>query len=326
MNQSKVAASIVVVCIALFISVSLSITYYFTCTSYASGHEDNAIAFKSFSGGIEQYKKLRQEWRPRLFANYLAGLLMPARAGVGVFQQTVGLWNAAWFLACCLMYVAFDARNAIFLVFGTFGALYYAFTPLSESHIYPWDMPALFFYVLIYVAYARKSITPLLLTLWVGTGFKETVALGSVIFLFWQGLALQRRLAYFLAAAVGCVSVKLAIDLITANPSPLLTMTFNNFGLLGDIAVTHQGFAYNWNALTKLYLNHPVFVNAGTFVTFLLLFPRDVEDWMWKTLGVLFLAGIMLFGVINEARVFFEMIPLSLWALNKKLQGLQAKL
>jgi hypothetical protein len=326
MNQSKVAASIVVVCIALFISVSLSVTYYFTCTSYASGHEDNAIAFKSFSGGLEQYKKLRQEWRPRLFANYFASLLVPSRADTRYFQHSVGLWNAGWFLACCLMYVAFDFRNAIFLVFGTFGALYYAFTPLSESHIYPWDMPALFFYVLIYVTYARKSITPLLLILWVGAGFKETVALGSMIFLFRQDLSLQRRFAYFLAAAVGCVSVKLAIDLLTGSPSLLLTMTFDNFGLLSEIAETHQGFAYNWQALTKLYLNHPIFVNAGTLVIFLLLLPKDQEDWMWKALGVLFLVGIMFCGVVNEARVFFEMIPLSLWAINKKLQALQARL
>lgn len=251
---------------------------------------------------------------------------MPAQANIRDFEHSVGLWNTGWFLACCLIFVAFDLRNAIFLVFGTFGALYYAFTPLSESHIYPWDMPALFFYVLICVTYARKSITPLLLILWVGTGFKETVALGSMVFLFWQNLSLQRRLAYFLAAAVGCVSVKLAIDLITGSPSLLLTMTFDNFGLLGEIAETHQGFAYNWKALTKLYLNHPIFVNAGTFVIFLLLLPKDLEDWMWKALGVLFLAGVMLCGVINEARVFFEMIPISLWAINKKLQGLQARL
>ncbi len=322
MKESKLAASIVVICIALFITISLSITYYFACVSHASGHKDNAIAFKSFSAGLEQYKKLRQEWRTRFFANYLAGMLIPSGANIRAFEHGVGLWNAGWFLLCCLAYTVFDSRKAIFLIFGTFAALQYAFTPLSESHIYPWDMPAMFFYVLIYVAYVRKSVTPLLFILWIGSGFKETVALGSMVFLFRSDISIQARLAYFLAAVMGCVSVKVAIDLITANPSPLFTMTFYNFGLLNEIAARHQGLYYNWQALIKLYWNHPIFVNAGTFAIFLLLLPRDIEDWMWKILGVFFLAGIMVFAVINEARVFFEMIPISLWAMNKKLQGL----
>lgn len=326
MKESKVTASVAVIAISVFIAISLSITYYFSCTSYASGHEDNVIAFSSFSGGLEQYRKLRQEWRPRVFANYLAGFLVSPRMNARVFDHRVGLWNAGWFMLCCLVYVVFDLRNAIFLIFGTFAALYYAFAPLSESHIYPWDIPAMFFYVSIYAAHARKSITPLLFILWVGSGFKETVALGSMVFLFRSDLSVKGRLAYFFAAVVGCVSVKLAIDLITANPSPLFSMTLKNFGLIDEIAATSQGWAYNLHAFTRVYLNHPIFVNAGTFAIFLLLLPKDLDDWMWKLLGVLFLAGIVLFGVINEARVFFEMIPISLWAINKKLQGLVASL
>jgi hypothetical protein len=183
-------------------------------------------------------------------------------------------------------------------------------------------MPAMFFYVLIYICYNRKNVTPLLFILWTGCGFKETVALGSLVFLFRTDLSIRSRFAYFLAAAVGCLSMKLAIDLVTGNPSPLFTMTFQNFGLLHEIAASHQGFDYNLQALTKAYLNHPIFVNAGTFLIFLLLLPKDIEDWMWKLLGMAFLAGIMLFGVINESRVFFEMIPISLWAIGKKLKDL----
>jgi len=322
MKRTGISATAALICITLFISISLSITYYFSCATHALGHEDNAITFKSFSNNLEQYKKLRQEWRPRIFSNYLAGWLIPSNANARVFQQRVALWSSGWFFLCCVGYIISDLKNAPFLIFGTFAALYYAFTPLSESHIYPWDMPAMFFFVLIYAAHVRKSITPLLLILWIGCGFKETVALGSIVFLFRTDLSLRARLAYFLAAVVGCASVKLAIDLLTANPSPLLTMTFNNFGLMDEIASRYQGIAYNREALIKPYLNHPIFVNAGTFVIFLLLLPRDMEDWTWKTVGILFLAGIMMFGVINEARIFFEMIPISLWAINKKLQRL----
>ncbi|AFM27891.1 hypothetical protein [Desulfomonile tiedjei] len=321
-RTSKRSATVTVtklflVSIAVFISLSLAVTYFFTSASYATGHEDNIAAFKSFAGPFQEYKKLRQEWRPRLFSNYLAGLLMPRGNDRKLFEYSVGLWNAGFFLICCAAYIIFDHRNAVFLIFGTFASLYYAFSPLSESHIYPWDMPALLFYVLMYCAY-KRSITALLAVLWVGTGFKETVALGSILFLFWPGMTVPRKLAYFFAGFVGCISVKLAIDLITGNPSPLFTMTFYNFGLLNDVAETSRGLSYNIRALSGVYLNHPIFVNAGTFVIFLLLLPRDPDDWMWKTIGVLFLGGILLFGVVNEARVFFEMIPIALWAIVKK--------
>ncbi len=316
-KQSFAVTKLFLISIAVFISLSLSVTYFFTSASYATGHEDNIAAFKSFAGTFQEYKKLRQEWRPRLFANYFAGLLMPSGNDRRSFQYSVGLWNAGFFLLCCAAYIVFDHRNAVFLIFGTFASLYYAFSPLSESHIYPWDMPALFFYILMYCAY-KRSITGLLAVLWIGTGFKETVALGSILFLFWPGMTVPRKLAYFFSGLVGCISVKLAIDLLTGNPSPLFTMTFYNFGLLNEVAETSKGLFYNLKALSSAYLNHPLFVNAGTFVIFLLLLPRDLDDWMWKIVGVLFLAGILFCGVVNEARVFFEMIPIALWAIIKK--------
>ena len=69
-----------------------------------------------------------------------------------------------------------------FLDFRHFGRPSVCFYSSVRISIYPWDMPAMFFYVLIYVAYVRKSVTPLLFILWIGSGFKETVALGSLVF------------------------------------------------------------------------------------------------------------------------------------------------
>jgi hypothetical protein len=316
-RTSPRGAAVLVLCI--FVAVSLSVTYYYTCSLFAVAHPDNMVTFKSFSSGLENYKNLRQEWRPRLFSNFLAGLLVHPKMDQESFSVAVGYWNAIWLLLCCLFYALWDRTNALYLSFGTFAAIYYAFTPLSELHIYPWDMPALFFYVLLYISVVERNALAVAVITILGTGFKETLGLGSMLFLFWSGLSVRKRLLWSGFTLVGAVSTKLAIDLLTDNPSPLFTMTFDNVGLIDEIAAKSTGFCYNLRALTTIYANHPIFVNAGTFAAFLFLPVRDRDDLMWKILGLTFLLLVMVWGTVNESRIFFEMIPISLWAIKKKI-------
>ncbi|MBI5570961.1 MAG: hypothetical protein HY914_13540 [Desulfomonile tiedjei] len=324
MHHSRSVHDLSALLICLFIAVALSITYGYNSASFSFAHANTESTFKSFSRGFEAYvADMPGAWRPRLFSNYIASSIMPWQAKDDDFALRVGGWNACWFLLCCCAYAIGDRKNALFLIFGTFGALYYAFTPESGIRIYPWDLPPLFFFVLLYIGVRIRRPLLVIPAVIVGTGFKETVALGSLVFLFWDELPVRKRLEYTAVCAAGAAGVKIAIDILTSNPTWGFTMEWGVYGPLVGRGTSDLGIVllYNFKALATPTLNHPIFVNAGTFVVFLLLPVRDREDLMWKVLGVLFLVGILLFAIVNEYRVFFEVIPFSLYAIKKTLDG-----
>ncbi|MFH0821690.1 MAG: hypothetical protein V2B18_02990 [Pseudomonadota bacterium] len=304
-----------------FICLSLSVTYYYNCymmVTWGPVDKFSVYAFKSFSKDLDTYTKyMDATWRPRLFANYLAGFVIPFDSDRDLFADRVGIWSSAWLFLTLCAYIAWDRRRAPYLIFGTFACLYYAFTIMADRHIYPWDMPALFFYVLLGIAVHRRNAPAVFLIAVIGTGFKETVALGGLAFLFWEGLPLRRRVAFALGTLAACGLLKIGIDILTKNPSIGITMQFYSDGPLVLDGVKEKGILYNLAALTRLYLNHPVFINGGTFLIFLCLPVKDREDLTWKAVGVSFLVGNLFCAVINEYRVFHEMIPVSLWAIQK---------
>ncbi len=304
-----------------FVAVSLTVTYYYNCYMFSTWgpvDRDSVYTFRSFSRGLEEYcSSMRGEWRPRVFSNFLASFAVKPKGTRHGFAVGVAAWNAAWLALCFAIYLLWDTRKAAFLIFGTFACLYYSFTIVADRHIYPWDMPALFLYCLLALSVQWRSPLLVLAVCLVGTGFKETVMLGSVVFLFWTEQPMKRRLAWAVTTLLLCLLLKTGIDILTHNPSILFTMQWDSEGPLVMEGVRERGVWYNLRALGSVYLNHPVFINGGTLLVFLLLPMRDTEDRMWKTIGVLFVVGIMLFADINEYRVFHEMIPISLWSIQK---------
>ncbi len=304
-----------------FIAVSLSVTYYYNCYMFSTWgpvDRDSVYTFRSFSLGLEEYSRIvRKEWRPRLFSNFLASFVVKPEGNRHGFATGVAAWNAAWLALCFAVYLLWDTRKGAFLIFGTFACLYYSFTIMADRHIYPWDMPALFFYCLLALSVHWKSPWLIVATCLLGTGFKETLMLGSIVFLFRSEWAMKERLAWAATTLLLCLLLKIGIDVLTNNPSILFTMQLDSEGPLVKDGVTERGIWYNLRALTTIYPNHPLFINGGTLLIFLLLPMRDAEDRMWKTIGALFVAANMLFADINEYRVFHEMIPISLWSIQK---------
>jgi len=304
-----------------FIAISLSVAYYYNCYMFSTwGPVDrySVQAFMSFTRGLDQYSNtMRKEWRPRLFSNALASLAVRPDGDRHRFGVGVAAWNACWLALCFALYLLRDTRKSLFLIFGTFACLYYSFTIMADRHIYPWDMPALFFFCLLTFAVQWKIPLLVLATCLVGTGFKETLILGSVVFLFQTEWPMKRRLAWASTTLFLCLLLKIGIDVLTHNPAILFTMQLDSEGPLVMDGVTERGIWYNLRALREVYLNHPVFINGGTLLIFLLLPMRDAEDRMWKSIGVLFVAGTMLFADINEYRVFHELIPMSLLSIQK---------
>ncbi len=117
------------------------------------------------------------------------------------------------------------------------------------------------------------SITPLLLILWGWYGIQRNGCAWKRDLFVLARAFLATQTCLLPCGGCGLRFVKLAIGLDYRQSFALLTMTFDNFGLLCDMLRPIRGSLQLERALTKLYLNHPIFVNAGTFVIFLLLAP-----------------------------------------------------
>ncbi len=190
---------------------------------------------------------------------------------------------------------------------------------MADRHIYPWDGPALLIFVLLWLAVEWNKPLWVVVVCVIGTAFKETAIVVVLIFLFWAGMHWKRRISLTLAVLIACVALKITIDVFTNNPHIGFTMVTDSEGPLVLLGVQQKGILYSLRALTMTYLNHPIFVNGGTFLIFLLLPATDWKDRGWKAVGIAFLIGNMVFANRNEYRVFDEFIPIALWAIFKKV-------
>ncbi len=115
----------------------------------------------------------------------------------------------------------------------------------------------------------------------------------------------------------GCILIKTGLNALVGTPSLLFTMDLTSPGPIALAYNLPGGFVGNVGAWLIPQWNHPIFINAGTFIIFLLLPIQDKGDLAWKIIGILFLIGNMFCGIITEYRIFYEMIPISIWALLK---------
>ena len=116
----------------------------------ALSHQDNTNTFFSFSQGLDKYKELRQEWRPRILSNYLAGRLVNlVEARYRIDNKAVAMkyitsyWAAAWLLLIYLLFIIFFKHRSLLYIFGIFAGISFAYIPsIGVTRIYPWDMPS----------------------------------------------------------------------------------------------------------------------------------------------------------------------------------------
>jgi hypothetical protein len=150
-----------------------------------------------------------------------------------------------------------------------------------------------------------------MLLVWAGMPFKETAL---VLFLFPLALELsaRERAAWGGVTLLGALLVKLGCDLLAGNTSVGLTMSPDSF--------YDEGSLWWWN-LRQLATGLPFIVNAGTLAAFLLVPGAGRTLRTFKLVALAFAAGNFLFGVITEFRIWFELIPLALWALDGSLSG-----
>lgn len=299
--------------ILLILSISLCVTfYYFSKDAVIRGThiEYKVKTFTSIlTGGLENHiKQVYPPWRGRLFSA-LAGNGFMKFAGVNKltnkdeFAERCAAYNAVWLFGCFIVIMAFS-KNPILFILGLFACSSYAWTPAGEFMLLPWDGPILFFWTLIFFLARPEYKKWMFLTMAIGVGFKESIILASIIPLFWNG-PIKERIKNFIMAGIICVTVKLTLDFIVQNPIPFLSMQthYDTICRTGQYWIIHRNL---WS-LNQPILNHVIF-SAGGLIAAILLLPKKAI--MFKTIALCYMLLIMFFGVITEARLWNELIPM----------------
>ena len=310
--------------IPLILILGVSIVLFGKMVTIGYGKGDTPQTFYSLTGGLDQYYEFRTAWKPRLFSNALAvGAVRFSewfftKNSVPMVRQPIeliiGLWTAGWFALTSLFLVVFFKRRSVFYAFGLFATISFGY--LTRLHwavrVYPWDLPALFFFTLFVLLFINKKYWWIFAIIPLSSGFKETGMILCVSFLF-ADLPWRQRMYMLLGSFGLSVGVKVAIDLVVHAPVFFTMETRLN----GDPA-----FDYSiWTNIASFRNFFPYFINAGTLLSFLIVPNVNRHILHLKLIAIPFLLGILLFGNAEEYRIWFEMIPFALYALDVALYG-----
>lgn len=306
--------------VAAFIGLSLCATWFLLTRAQANGNSVNTLTpfiFAADSHIHGHYDQLRPIWQARIASNWLAGRLCDAVAQNGVladepYENVFGLYNAGW-LALTFALVIWRVENPVSVIPFIFAGMCYSLTPPGDVTFYPWDMPSMFFWTLSIVLWQRRQYPWMLAVIVGGTAFKETVAVTAFLF-FFTTMKRSRRWAYFGAAFVACLLLRLWItEAVMGGPrvSTMDTGGHTRWGVFIDL-LTPQ-------------VNHFIWVNAGTFVVALFLPMKTLIDRGTKFVLLVFLAGmtvtVMLGGERYEFRQFLDVLPMSVLYVDRMVRN-----
>ncbi|MDA0335835.1 MAG: hypothetical protein O2782_11765 [bacterium] len=296
--------------VPLWLVLGLTVSLYFEVQMTAHFHPHTGMAFS----GLDELGQgeLWQAWRSRVLSinparwvvdlsTHLPALPNKLDHPLGSLARGVGLWVALWFAATNICFVATFGRRSLLFLFGTFAAVAFGYMPGIGIRVYPWDMPALFFFSAWICLYHRRQLGWAVVLIPIAVAFKESAGVLCLAPLIIDG-DIRARLRLVAAGAAGAMVAKVGTDLVSANSAVGATMM------------------YSWdlfsNNLGSLFEPLSCFINAGTFVAlFLLPANHRAVNHMRAMAGMVF-AGNMVFGSITEYRIWFEAIPLALYGLD----------
>lgn len=310
--------------IPFIIAAGLSVVELRQMDHYVRGSIETDVhrTFTAFTGDLQTYDNLRQEWRPRILSNFLVGRLINLLSNHYDFSFIIGLWTSAWLFIMFLLLICGFHEKAIFYIFGIFAGIAYGYTKsIGSPWVFPWDMPALFIYVVFLILVTKKKFVFLIPFTPIAMLFKETAIVMIIAFLFVEDIPLKKRVLYLVMTAILCYLVKTGIDLITHNPSLFLTMTLKK----GEDTLR---LLINLRTLVSLRLDTPFLINSGLLLSLMILPLRSKTILMFKLVAAVFIISNLIFGMITEYRIWFELIPLSLFGLQTTFfpnEGIQLK-
>ena len=314
----------------VFIAVSLSVTFFFLVRNYFD--DGNPMNSNVFMAGSEKLYRLNApiigaHWNERLSGLLLTGALMDyslSEKGADAAQaarlrDAFGAYHACWLLLLFVC-IIFALRHSLFINFGIFAGLMYDFTPTSGPYFFPWDIPAMFFFTLAALFFARRHIWLMLVAIFAGAFFNESILACAPFVLFTHWKPARRILAF-----IGVITAYLLAKEFLLSPlqihAPMLSARdlLTLHGTFSPVKITDTLLG-NLRVLFSPTLNSVVFANAGTLVAVLALcWQKRLLPYMVVILA--FLAALFLIAYapgISEVRDFMPVLPLCIILLSER--------
>jgi hypothetical protein len=308
----------------VFIATALCVMVYNQAKIIAPLAKHNLETFISFNQEVRfGYAEtdiglldLEKDWRPRILS-LLSGSLATWPAfhtdnPPAHFPRLIGIYSAVWLGLTFLLLLLTFGSQALFPILGTFAAVAFAYMPGMADRIYPWDLPALFFFTLFVCLLHRQRLNWFLIFLPLAILFKETAVVLTLAYLFRDDTK-TRRLLFFAAAAILAFISKVSADLLTDS---LGRFTLDTGFLKTNLRYLFKGtFPYpEWYpGLTGF--SHPLFLNAGLLLAFCLYPFRSHSIRMLRVIVLSYAAGMFFYGIIFEYRIWVDITPLLLYPL-----------
>jgi hypothetical protein len=304
--------------VELFVALSLTMSFFFmvrpTIHVAPDGNTISQQLFTYLSAHADPKEKqeIQLNWRKRLAGPMLSGWLLDLRFNGKPdfngkeFENLFGFYQATWLFLLFLLLMLYR-RDALLIMLGVFaGLMYYLSDPLY-AQFYPWDLPTMFFFTLACLLYDSRRMGLLLAVVWMGALFKETTLCCALLILLGEHWPWRKRLAGFAGTVVGTLVTYQLLMWLFDMKAPIFAM--NGAKSAHDL-VWNSVMVSNIHTLFSLTPRHVLFANAGSLFILLLLPWRNRRDMVFKTLIVVFIVGEFFWGIINEFRIWYELLPL----------------
>lgn len=292
--------------ILVLVTFSLCLTWFSLCKGRGWGSNHNNLTSWAFSGdcnvwGKPHYAMIYPVMKVRVASMWCAGRLIDwfDPGSVDAFAYLIGFYQLFWLVATILV-LWFAREYTLQTGIILFAGLIFSLTPGDYTIMFPWDMPSMFVWALAYVLWLKNRLNEMVITIILGTLFKETVALQAFL-LFFSPCSRIRQAGLFAAAFIGCIIIRLAVTHDVLHGSTLFDC---NIGW-------KLGF---FNGLLR-FIFHPfnmrILLTGGGFAVAAMILPIKVEVKLLIVLLAIFTSvAAILDGTHYESRQYDDLLPL----------------
>lgn len=341
--------------VELFVAISLAVYYFFLMFPQPAaprpidGNEMNAYLFTYLSDHPYSRKDIAHDfstWKTRLAGPMISGwvfdqaynyyakssgnhppnLATPKIVYGGYrfspWSIVFGAYQATWLFLLYLILIL-HRRDALWIMLGVFSGLMYNFIIPAGQWFYPWDMPAMFFFTWACLLYEKGQLFPLLVVAWVGSLFKETALVCTLLVFLSDRWTWKKRIAGFVGTIIVCALTRKLL-MIDYNVHTLLFSANHANNLHQMIVKPWSVLVYNLDYLLTFNLNNALFINAGALFIMLLLPWRTRRGAGLKILALVFVICAFFFGgysVFAEFRDWYELLPLGWMMISECFSG-----
>jgi len=305
-----------VIAVELFVALSLTVSFFFVVrTGSRPGADGDTMPkalflYLSHKTSAVDTQQIPASWRMRLAAPILSAWLLdasPVTDSTGpAFENLFGLFHTTWLFLLFLLLI-FYRKDALLIMLGIMGGLFYYLSDPVRPQFYPWDMATMFFFTLACLLFTSRRMWLLMMVVWIGALFKETTLCCALLILLGEQWSWRKRILGF----AGTVLITFAS----------YKFLMSHYHLSGHVLAMNQAantpdlflksvLVNNLHVLFSLDPRHVLFVNAGSLFLMLLIPWKDRRGVILKLVIITYVIGEFFWGVINEFRIWYEVLPL----------------